>query len=130
MSKIRDFFIKVPAICGADNAETWGMMNQLAFDHEVATPGSVFGRKPDVSVRERLLPAFGFMIAKGVNKDVARYAQDLAILAALSYGVSKGVDDFGEVKALSDALSGQEPNFPQVSELLTVSEASTLGNWV
>lgn len=129
MSKIRDYFISIPKVCGVSNSEAWGEMNRLAFDHEIANPGSVFSRLDTVSVEERLLPAFGFMVCPSVSKDSAEYAIKLATLASMAYGLTKGIGDKLDVSRLTEEVKMLEPWYPQVSNLLTVDEASTLTVW-
>lgn len=125
MSKIRDFFIGLPAACGAKNAEAWGQVNALQFDHEISHPMSVFadnGRP----VPERLDTAFGWAGRDPEKNDIESYARHLAILLALSDAVDrKGRIELAEERdALAGVLSTYESRFPTVSALMTVSEAS------
>ena len=130
MSKIRDFFIGLPAACGASNAKAWGQVNALQFDHEVANPLSVF-RDTGRPATERLETAFGWAGRDPDKVGIETYAKNLAHLAALSYAVdSKGRKELADERAtLAGILSTQEAEFPTVSALLTVSEASVMSNW-
>ena len=129
MSRLRDFFIGVPKACGVENHEAWGKMNELAFDHEVDNQGSVFARRAEVRLEVRMLPAFGFRYDPDHDVDAADYAFQLATLAALSYGVAKGLGGETERNNLAMELEAVELNFPSISALLTVKEASTVGQW-
>ncbi len=132
MSKIRDFFIGLPAACGAPNAKAWGQVNALQYDHEIANPLSVFaddGRP----VAERLETAFGWAGRDPEKAGIEDYARRLAHLLALSDAVDrKGRKELaGERNVLAGSLSILEPRYPTVSALMTVSEASVapLSGW-
>lgn len=132
MSKIRDFFIGLPAACGAPNAKAWGQVNALQFDHEIANPLSIFaddGRP----IPQRLETAFGWAGRDPANAPIEHYARSLALLIALSDAVDrKGRKELNEERnALAGALSMHEERYPTVSALMTVSEASVapLSGW-
>jgi hypothetical protein len=129
MSRLREFFSKLPEACGVENAEAYGKMNELAFDYEVANKDSQFSRKAGVSASARLLPAFGFRVDPDHDQDAADYAFQLATLAEMAYSLTKGIGDKQEVDMLAEELDTVEADFPAISALLTVQEASTMGQW-
>jgi len=130
MSKLREFFVGLPAACGAKNAEQWGGVNGLQFDFEVANPSSVFDGTGK-TIHERLETAFGWAGRDFAKVDVETYARNLAALVSLAYAVNaKGRDDLkDEADLLASTLKLAEPQFPTVSALLTVDQASTQSIW-
>jgi hypothetical protein len=128
MSIVRDFVTKLPQACGA-KSPAWGKMNQLAFDHEVAHPVSEFSHAEGQSVEERLAPGFGFTVDPLVDQMAANYGRRLLELAAVAYAASKGEVPSELVSSLRSKLASREADFPNVSALMTVEQASTLGSW-
>lgn len=128
MSIVRDFVIKIPQVCGA-KSPAWGKMNQLAFDYEVSNPDSEFSHAKGQSIEERLAPGFGFVSDPLVDQMAASYARRLLELAATAYAASKGEAPSSLVESLKARLAPRESDFPKVAELMTVEQASTLGNW-
>lgn len=130
MSKLRDFFVGLPAACGAKNADKWGAVNGLQFDFEVANPSSVFDGTGQ-TINERLETAFGWAGRDLSKFDVETYAKNLAALLALASAVNaKGRDDLlDEANLLASTLRLAEPQFPTVSALMTVDQAVVQGNW-
>ena len=130
MSRLRDFFIGLPAACGAPNAERWGQLNAIQFDHEISNPSSVFADHGE-TVMERLETAFGWAGRSSDKVGVENYARNLAVLAATSYEVDvKGRKDLENNRnTMAGTLMTMESGYPTVSALLTVSEARTMGNW-
>ncbi len=122
-SRLRDFIIKIPEACGVPNAKAWGKMNELAFDHELANDGSAFAKREDVSVEDRLLPAFGFQVHPEVDQDSADFAFNLLVLTSLAHD---GRTE--EAAGLAAELAPIEQDFPKVNGLYTVKEALA-GQW-
>jgi hypothetical protein len=57
------------------------------------------------------------------------YARNLAVLCATSYAFTKGVAEQWEVDELAEILYRAELAYPEVSALMSVDEAATMGNW-
>jgi len=125
---LKEFLIKIPAVCGAPNAEAWGKMNELAFDHEKANPDSVFAKRDGVSLEDRLFPAFGFLAHEDTNQDKADFAFNLLVLTSLAHDLSKGSGDEDEVQGPYEELSLDAHLYPDVEALYTVQEARA-GQW-
>jgi hypothetical protein len=130
MSIIREFVTKLPAACGVPEglAEIYGELNGKLFDFELANPDGPLNRKNFSSAYERL--ALGVDPWKClVPIGVANYAIGLlAFMAKTTY--AKGGDWDGKEWA-KNQLSAEEkqPYNAPVASLMTVEEASTLGNW-
>lgn len=135
MGKVRDFCIGLPRACESENPGQWEYINGLAFDAEKKRAQGPLSRQPQ-DLKEpflRFQPAFGFTAFKH-NKKIAAYAQDLMLLAGLShYKYGHGESEWdGRIEALKKKLAAQEAEFPSVSALLTVEEASSakvMSNW-
>lgn len=134
MGKVRDFCIGLPRACESENPGQWEYINGLAFDAEKKRAQGPLSRQPQ-DLKEpflRFQPAFGFTAFK-YNKKIAGYAQDLMLLAGLShYKFGHREDQWDEQRAaLKTKLSKMEPEYPSVSALLTVEEASSkiMSSW-
>ena len=128
MGKLRDFAIGLPVACGSENPGPWQYGNQLLFDAEKKRSQGPLSRQPQ-DLKEpflRFQPAFGFAAFKH-DKKAAAYAMDLMLLAGLShykFGHREAQWDV-QIKALKGKLLPLENEFPSVSALLTVEEASS-----
>jgi len=130
MSKLRDLIEQGPALCGAKNAARWSKSFLLQFDDELQDPSSVFAARERETVAERLETLWALKQARGIDELKVEYWGNLITLAALSYGVSKGIEAMREQQEVfKRILIDQEPQYPDISALMTVQEASTLGNW-
>lgn len=133
MSKLREFFVKLPEVCGVEPevACMYGEHLGKLFDHEVKNPESVFRYRPGQSPRARLAPAFagwsGLLHTDNLGK--LEYARNLAVLCATSYAFTKGIADQWEVDELAEILYRAEPAYPEIAALMSVDEAATLTNW-
>lgn len=133
MSIIRDFVTKLPAACGvpAGLAEIYGELNGKLFDFELANPDGPLNRKNFESLFDRLdlgfSPWTNFVEEK--NWNTVRHARDLLTFAVRNIDASGG--DFLHKASLRKRLeedAGKPENAP-VAALMTVEQASTLGNW-
>lgn len=134
MGKMRDFVIGLPRACESENPGPWEYGNQLMFDAEKKRAQGPLSRQPQ-DLKEpflRFQAAFGFTAFKH-NKKIAAYAQELMLLAGLShYKFGHREDQWNEQRAvLKMKLSKLEPEYPSVSALLTVEEASSkiMSSW-
>lgn len=131
MSNLRSFFVGLPLACGVEPklAKVYGDHLGNLFDYEVTNPDGQFSRGRHDSTAKRLSYAFhGWSDFADPHK--LHYGLMLAVFAAKAHDRNaKGiaVDGFDESKAV---LSAQESNYPEISALLTVQEASVLTTWL
>lgn len=135
MSIIRDFVTKLPAACGvpAGLAEIYGELNGRLFDYEKDNPDGALHRKHFESVYSRII--LGFDPWQRLVDDLpgesspTGYAVDLLIFAARTID-AKGGDWRGKETEKASLLKKEsEPANAKVAALLSVEQASTLGNW-
>jgi len=130
MSIIRDFVTKLPAACGvpAGLAEIYGELNGKLFDFELANPDGPLHRRNFDSIWERI--ELGFrpwdVFAK---RSLVTHAQSLLEFAARTIDADGG-DWRGkeEEKARLLRNEAETVNAP-IAAMLTVEQASVLGNW-
>lgn len=133
---MRDFYINVPAVCGAIDEAGISKSNELCFDFESKgiigdQPGSTaFGHDPDDPLRRNRL-AFRFDCATPKGQEDRDYAHMLSDCAILSHRIlSHGDDQYIDLRdSLKDQLVKHEPNHPEVSKLLTVDQAIAMESW-
>ncbi len=130
MSIIRDFVTKLPAACGVPEglAEIYGELNGKLFDFELANPDGPLNRKHFRSSIDRLEIGFHWYGYFG-NEAVTEYALDLLVF--LSKTIDADGSDWKGREASKNELQIREaqPGNSDVAALLTVDQASTLGNW-
>ena len=130
MSIIRDFVTKLPAACGvpAGLAEIYGELNGKLFDFELANPDGPLSRKHFDSIWERIDLGFNPWIQLAKRAPVV-HAQSLLEFAARTID-AKGGDWRGKEEEMARLLKNEAEtvNAP-IAALLSVEQASTLGNW-
>lgn len=131
MSKVREFFVQLPYLCGASNAERWSKVNALQFDAEVAG-GTIFD-KSDADKENpvnRLDTAFGFLAFVPCSAKTA-YCQDLAELVMLAhYKESHGETQYDKrIDELWASLAAREIDYPDVAAVMSVEAAKADGGW-
>lgn len=131
MSKLRDFFVGLPAACGVEPEAAKMLGKQLGelFDFEVDHPESIFSAKSGQHIEDRMYPAVAHWMMFA-DDDKFDYAHDLLIYAARCHAINAKGASFKGIEDDRFSLETDEPNFPEISALLTVSEASTLSNWI
>lgn len=148
MSIIRDFVTKLPAACGVPNepvtftwvdkdgveraetkglADIFGEMNAQMFAYELANPDGPLHRKHFESVFDRVY------LGVGPWKDLASggsgHALDLLVYVARNID-AKGTPWRGKSESeIQLKNSEMRPENSAVAALLSVEQASTLGNW-
>jgi len=132
MGTAKDFFIALPMLCKAENAERWGKVNAMQFDSELMG-GTVFDRD-DEDKREpfrRLETAFGFMAFRH-DADRAHYCKILAELFALAhYSIEHGEDQYdGRIKSLVAEAAPYKGKYPDIDEYMTAEKAVVNGGWI
>ena len=126
---VKDFLVKIPFLCNADNAERWSRMIELVYDDELGNHSSVFARN-EKDIEEpynRMELAFAF---RSDEADKVEYCRDLVELIFLShYRIEKGESKHDDrIKNLVSVLEEAEPNYSEISATLTVSQAAR-GIW-
>lgn len=132
MSKLRAFFVGLPAACGVhpEIAHFFEKMNGGLFDHEKANPGSVLARKAGQSTVERLAIGFDGWRRVAAKPEAVEYALELAVYAADKIAFeAKGIVPEQDLELSKRLLLVDEPRYPEIAALLTVEEASALGQW-
>jgi hypothetical protein len=130
MSKLRELIEKGPGLCGAKNADRWAKQFLLTFDYELDNPESVFASANGEDINDRLEVLQGLFAANGTTISKVSYWIALLTLASSAYALSKGNDGLEfVVKTLAEDLAKKEPENPEFASIMTVQEASTLGNW-
>jgi hypothetical protein len=127
MSKVRDFCIKIPELCKAEDAERFAKVNELVFDSELAG-GTVFDRNEE----DRRLPKnrykifFGFM-AFHHDEGRAKHCLDLIELLDRSHHKYTHVES-GHDAAISDlwaSVAESETEYPDIAAVLSADEAAS-----
>jgi len=128
---MRNFFVKLPSVCGLpdDLADIEGDRNGRIFDWELTHPHGLFARGNFESYEQRIAFAWSGWESLAQNQDALQYAKDLAVYACKCYSANaKGetIEGLDEDRAMleSDAI-----DFPEVTALLSVEQASVLTSW-
>lgn len=132
MGTAKDFFVALPVLCKAENAERWAKSAELQFDHEMLG-GSKFDRT-DADKRDpfnRLHTAFGFTAFKH-DADRAHYCKILAEIFMLAhYSIEHGEDgNDARIKSLVDQAAEYKGKYPDIDEYMTAEKASVNGGWI
>ena len=131
MSQIRSFFVGLPLACGVEPklAKIYGEHHGALFDYEVTNPKGEFASEKFEDSTKRLRYAFhGWTDFADPAK--LHYGLMLAVYATNSHSHNaKGIKVDGLEHSRS-VLSSQEADYPEVSALLTVEQASVLTYWV
>lgn len=128
MNPIRELIVQLPKLCGVERHERWSTVNALVFDHEAEEKKSAFARIDGESIRERLAPVFSFynlVPIKYIHK--AMYGMDLVIYAAMMVDNNNG--RLIDANYIRSRLDGDAGTFPDIDEILTPAQASTLTFW-
>jgi hypothetical protein len=123
---VKELLISAPALCGAAYPKKHGQIARLAWEYEEKNNG--FPRIPGETARQRI----DFLFDWGCKDfEKQEYCAKLATLAVLShYGLSHDdPDSLAEALSLSVELEALEPDYSDVSAILTVESASAMGNW-
>ncbi len=129
MSIIRDFVTKLPAACGVPEglAEIYGELNGKLFDFELANPDGPLNRKHFESVFDRIF--LGVCPWKDLASCGVSHAVNLLEFVARTID-AKGGEWRGKEAASKALVNGElSPENAPVVALMTVEQASTLGNW-
>ncbi len=132
MNTARDFFIALPHLCKAENADRWSKINEMQFDAELAS-GTPFDRT-EADKREpfnRLETAFGFMAFRH-DAERAYYCRILAEIFVLAhYAIEHGeMNHDGRIKALIAEAKQYRGAYPDIDEYMTPDLAAVDGGWL
>jgi hypothetical protein len=132
MSKIRNFWVGLPAACGVPEglAKSFGNLNGEMFDWERGNHGGVLRRVHGQTARQRLARAFVGWRDLAEDQAAVEYAEALGefLDASIQYN-EHGIGNKIELEATAATLKVYEPKYPKVAELLTVDTASVQGQW-
>jgi len=132
MGTARDFFVALPMLCKAENAERWGEVARLQFDAEIIGGGKFDRTEADKrDPFNRLQTAFGFT---AFRHDLGRatYCKILAELFVLAhYSIEHGEDGHeGRIKSLLAEAGSYKDKYPDIDEYMTAEKAASDGGWL
>lgn len=122
---VRDFFVQIPGLCGAKNADRWAELIGMVYDAELAG-GTEFDRSEadKANPDNRLEIPFAFVAADEGAKEQCR-----RLCRIIMY--SHYLDEHGEKEyaPLIDseyyAAKAAEKSYPEIAEVMTADEAVT-----
>ncbi len=130
MTTLKEYFSKGPEVCGVSTeiAEEYARHLGALFIIEKNNHESQMARKSDESVTERMELAYEGWSRFVTNPDVFDFFADLGNFAAASYGFNKyAIGDKEELAEIKAYLQSQAELFPEVTDMMTVEEASMVG---
>lgn len=132
MKTAKDFFIALPYLCKAENAERWSKLNEMQFDAELASETPFDRTEQDRrDPFNRLHTAFGFT---AFRHDVARatYCMILAEIFMLAhYSIEHG--ETGHDKRIQGLISEAKQSrgeYLDIDEYMTPDLAAIDGGWL
>lgn len=129
---VKEFFVRLPYLCGSDDPEYYSEANAAYFDHEKANPDSAFKmREQDYkSPYGRIRIAFAFTQGNH-NHEATDYCKKLGELVFMAHRQkSHGEIVFdSRIADLVIDLQELEPLYPEVSAVLSVKIAADDGGW-
>lgn len=123
MNNVLDFFTKMPALCGAQNAERWADIIEYQYRKELAG-GSVFDRNhaDRANHDNRMETAFGFTAAdEGAKEQCKRLARIIMLTHYLDEHGEKELAPVIESEYL--AAKAAESAYPQIASVMSADEA-------
>ena len=130
MKGIRELIVRLPELCGAEDADRHEWRNGAVFDADAKKLTTVFDRRKGESIRKRLRLVQDWVKSGCSDYDKADYGFRLQVFAALSIDVNKGIEEKNEAYTREyESLELLEFRYPDISGILTVSEASRLLGW-
>lgn len=118
----KEFFVQLPYLCKAKNADRYSRKNALVWEDEMANPSGVFAKNADDvdDPFNRIAMAYDF---EGDAATIA-YCMDLGELLLLShYQVAHDEDHKARIGVLWKDLAEMEMDYPEVSKVLSVEQA-------
>jgi hypothetical protein len=131
MGTAKDFFIQLPILCKAKNAERWAWINAIQFKTELPG-GTIFDRNEDdkADAFNRLETAFGFT---AFDHDEARayYCKILGELFILAHYAKEHGETGNEdrIKFLIEEGATIEGDYPEIDAVMTVAQAAEDNGW-
>jgi len=130
MKGIRELIVKLPELCGAEDADRHEWRNGVVFDADAKKLTKVFDRRKGESIRRRLRLVQDWVKSGCSDYDKADYGFRLQVFAALSIDVNNGIEEKDAAYTREyESLELLEFRYPDVSSILTVKEASALLGW-
>lgn len=130
MTTVRAYFIAGPAVCGVpkDLVEAYEPHLGKLFDIESKNHDSSLARKIGQSVEDRMGLAYDGWVRYVTDPDAFDFFQSLGNFAATSYGFNKyAIGDAEELAETKAELQVVADDFPEITALMTVDEASMMG---
>lgn len=132
MGTAKDFFVALPKLCHATNAERWSKINEMQFDAEA--PGGTLFDRTEADKRDpfnRLETAFGFTAFRH-DPERALYCRMLAEIFLLAhYSMEHGEDQHdGRVQVLMAQAKEYKGRYPDIDEYMTAESAAVDGGWL
>lgn len=126
--KTRDFFVAMPKLCKAKNAERWAEQIGHAYDVELAG-GSAFDKNEADAVDpdNRMECAFAFLADnEGAKEQCKRLARCIMFSHELDEHGDKSMGPL--IEANYNAAKAVEADYPDISALMTADDA-VAGHW-
>ena len=125
---VKNFIVKLPELCEAENAPRWAKVNELQFDHEINTKGSVFARSEKDKANEpnRFSTLFGFY---GNAKKIEHCKLLCELLFLVHYEQEHGENHGERINSLASDLIIDESGFPEIMEVMSVEKALSRKGW-
>lgn len=129
MDNIRDFLVKIPFLCEADNPERWSRVIGLVYDDEIANPDGPFSKNSldEKNPANRFEVAFGF---RG-NTNKINHCKKLVELLFLSHYKNEhgeqGHDN--RINELITSIASDEETNAEIASTLSASEAIAAAGW-
>lgn len=128
MNKVYEFAVKIPELCGSEDAEGWSEEIKAKWERELAGDKAL-AQRPGKSARDRAKLGFGFM-AFQCDVDKAFYCLDLAELCILSHRKKMhGEKVDARIEELVAAAKKKEALYPDVSKYMTADMAVQSDGW-
>jgi hypothetical protein len=130
MKGIRELIVKLPELCGAEDADRHEWRNGAVYDADANKLTTVFDRRNGESIRKRLRLVQDWVDSGYPDYEKADYGFRLQAFAALSIDINNGRAEKDESYTREyESLELLEFRYPDISSILTVKEASALLGW-
>ena len=128
MNKVYEYAIRIPELCGSEDAEGWVEEIKAKWKRELAKKKAL-AQRPGKSARDRAKLGFGFM-AFECDVDKAFYCLDLAELCILAHRRrAHNEQNDSRIDELIEIVKKKEALYPDVSEYMTAEVAVQSDGW-
>ena len=129
MSKVLDFLLKIPYLCGSTNPERWSKIIELQYYDELKNSNSVF-KLNDIDKdfpMNRAETVFGFMGDPGKIDHCKMLVELLLLNHYINY--HNETRYIGRKEEVTFFALETERLYPEIANTLTVNEANTESFW-